>query len=168
MLSSMDEYPLHQTPEPIRFVGTSDRNFYDRYYFNLHNCNGEIFMIMGMGQYPNLAVQDAFAVVRRGHKHKVVRASRLLGDRADISVGPFRIEVIEGLKKVRFILERNEHGVEFDVRWQGAIPAHHETNQFVRQLGRITMNTSRFAQTGYWTGTLRVGDETFKVTPDRW
>jgi hypothetical protein len=168
MLSSMDEYPLHQTPEPIRFVGTSDRNFYDRYYFNLHNCNGEIFMIMGMGQYPNLAVQDAFAVVRRGHKHKVVRASRLMGDRADISVGPFRIEVIEGLKKVRFILERNEHGIEFDVRWQGAIPAHHETNQFVRQLGRITMNTSRFAQTGYWTGTLRVGDETFKVTPDSW
>ena len=104
MLSSMDEYPLHQTPEPIRFVGTSDRNFYDRYYFNLHNCSGDLFMVMGMGQYPNLAVQDAFAVVRRGRKHKVVRASRLLGDRADISVGPFRIEVIEGLKKVKDVL----------------------------------------------------------------
>lgn len=168
MLSSMDDYPLHQIPEPIRFVGTSDRNFYDRYYFNLHNCTGELFMIMGMGQYPNLAVQDAFAVVRRGRQHKVVRASRLMSDRADISVGPFRIEVIEGLKKVRCILEPNEHGIEFDVRWEGAIPAHQETNQFVRQIGRVTMNTSRFAQTGFWTGTLRVGDDTYQITPDHW
>jgi hypothetical protein len=59
----MDDYPLHQIPDTIRHVGTSDRNFYDRYYFNLHGSSDELFMVMGMGQYPNLAVQDAFAVV---------------------------------------------------------------------------------------------------------
>ena len=91
----MDDYPLHQIAETIRHVGSSDRNFYDRYYFNLHASSDELFMVMGLGQYPNLAVQDAFAVVRRGRKHRVVRASRQLGDRADISVGPFRVEVIE-------------------------------------------------------------------------
>ena len=32
MLSKGDEYPIHQTPEPIAFSGT-DRNFYDRYFF---------------------------------------------------------------------------------------------------------------------------------------
>ena len=31
MLSSMDDSPLHQITEVIRHVGTSDRNFYDRY-----------------------------------------------------------------------------------------------------------------------------------------
>ena len=36
MLSPLDDYPIHQIAEPIRHVGTSDRNFYDRYYFNLH------------------------------------------------------------------------------------------------------------------------------------
>ena len=97
MLSSMDDYPLHQIAEVIRHVGTSDRNFYDRYYFNLHNCSEEIFVVFGLGQYPTLGVQDAFLLVRHGDNHSVIRGSRALGDRADIAVGPMRIEVLEGL-----------------------------------------------------------------------
>ena len=65
-LSPMDEFLAHQTCETFDHVFTSDRNFYDRYYFNLHGSNDDLFMVMGMGQYPNLGVQDAFAVVRRG------------------------------------------------------------------------------------------------------
>lgn len=168
MLSSMDDTPLHQIADTIRHVGTSDRNFYDRYYFNLHHCSGEIFMVFGMGQYPNLGVQDAFTVVRRGRKHTVVRASRALGDRMDTSVGPFRIEVIAGLKKLRCILEPNEHGIACDLTWAGAIPAYQEPRMFIRRYGRVLFDTARFAQTGYWSGTLRIGDETFTVTPDRW
>ncbi|PZU14334.1 MAG: hypothetical protein DI591_12175, partial [Citromicrobium sp.] len=33
MLTKGDDYPVHQTAEPIAFAGT-DRNFYDRYFFN--------------------------------------------------------------------------------------------------------------------------------------
>ena len=66
MLSSWDDYPVHQIPEPIRYVGTSDRNFYDRYYFNMHGSSDELFLVFGLGQYPNLGVQDAFAGLRAG------------------------------------------------------------------------------------------------------
>jgi len=168
MLSSMDDYPLHQTADPIRIVSTSDRNFYDRYYFNMHSVRGDIFMVMGMGQYPNLEVQDAFALVRDRRKHRAVRASKILGDRANTSVGPIRIEVVEGLKKVRFIIEPNEHGIECDLLWEGAIPAIEEPRMFIRRHGRVLFDTCRFAQTGYWSGKLRVGDETYDVTPDHW
>ena len=167
-LSSMDDYPLHQTAEPIRNVATSDRNFYDRYYFNCHGCSDELFLIVGVGQYPNLGVQDAFACVRRGDKHRVVRASRELGDRMDTTVGPFRVEVIEGLKKVRVVLEPNEHGIAYDLTWEGAIPAFLEPRQFIRKYGRVYFDTMRFAQTGYWTGALEVGGERIDITPDRW
>ncbi len=34
MLSKFDDYPIHQTPEPIAHVASSDRNAYDRYWFN--------------------------------------------------------------------------------------------------------------------------------------
>jgi hypothetical protein len=168
MLSSMDDYPLHQIAEPIRFSGTSDRNFYDRYYFNLHGSSDELFLVMGFGQYPNLQVQDAFAVVRRGDKHVVVRASRELGDRMDTRTGPFRVEVIEPLKKLRAVLEPTEHGMSFDLVWTGAIPAFLEPRQYMRKYGRVLFDTQRFAQTGCWEGTLTVGGETFTVTPDRW
>ena len=33
MLTKADDFPLHQTPEPMAFAGT-DRNFYDRFFFN--------------------------------------------------------------------------------------------------------------------------------------
>lgn len=168
MLSSMDDYPLHQIADVMRHVYTSDRNFYDRYYFNLHASSDEMFMVMGMGQYPTLAVQDAFAVVRRGDKHHVVRGSRELGDRMDTSVGPFRIEVIKGLEQVRFILEESsEHPIAFDVTWEGAIPAYQEPRQYIRKQGRVLFDSVRFAQTGCWSGSLRVDGEEFRVSPDR-
>jgi hypothetical protein len=50
----------------------------------------------------------------------------------------------------------------------------HQTTTPVRYVassdrkGRVFFDTSRFAQTGCWEGTLRVGDEHFDVTPDRW
>lgn len=168
MLTPLDDYLVHQTPDTVDRVFSSDRNFYDRYYFNLHACDDELFMVMGLGQYPNLAVQDAFACVTRKGLHHVVRASRVMGDRMDTGVGPFRVEVIEGLKRVRFVLEPSEHSISCDLTWQGAIPAFLEPRQYIRKYGRVLMDTLRFAQTGYWTGTLQVGGETFAVTPDRW
>src|SRR5262249_62198335 len=115
-----------------------------------------------------LGVQAAFAVVRRGARHRVVRASRALADRRDTSVGPFRIEVLEPLRRLRFALDETEHGIAFDLVWQGSIPAHQEPRHFIRRHGRVLFDTSRFAQTGCWSGRLRVGDERFEVTPDCW
>jgi len=168
VLSSMDDYPLHQAAEPIRHVATSDRNFYDRYYFNLHGSSDELFMVMGMGQYPNLATQDAFAVVCADGMHRVVRASKELGDRMDTTVGPFRVEVLEPLRRVRFILEPTEHPIAFDLTWDGSIPAFEEPRHFVRRFGRVLFDTARFAQTGCWDGRLEVAGRSVEVTPDRW
>jgi hypothetical protein len=168
-LSPLDDYPVHQVAEVMRHPATSDRNFYDRYYFMLHGSDDDLMLITGLGQYPNLSVQDAYALVRRGSLHRVVRASRALGvDRMDLSVGPFRLEVLEGLKRVRFVLEPNEHGLSFDLTWTGAIPALLEERHYIRAFERVTFDTERFAQTGFWAGTLTIGDETVDVTGDRW
>ena len=66
MLGPMDEFPVHQVPQPIAWPGSVDRNFYDRSYFNAHDRTGDIFLITGIGYYPNLGVKDAFVLVRRG------------------------------------------------------------------------------------------------------
>jgi len=84
MLSPLDDYPVHQIAEPMRFVGTSDRNFYDRYYFQGHPRAGGLVLVAGLGTYPNRDVCDAFLAVVRDGTQRVVRASRQLGtDRAD-------------------------------------------------------------------------------------
>jgi hypothetical protein len=182
MLSPLDDYPIHQIPEPIRRVGTSDRNFYDRYYFNCMAIGDEPgsddtpFLIMGMGQYPNLGVADAFAVVVHEGIHRVVRASRALGlDRTNTTVGPFTITVLRGLEELWFRLDRAETdtgddtSLSFDLTWQGAQHPIEEPRHRDRDaVGRIFLDACRLAQTGGWTGTLRIGDRIWEVTPDRW
>jgi hypothetical protein len=168
-LSPLDDYPVHQIAQPIRYPATSDRNFYDRYYFNCHAGTDELMLIIGLGQYPNLGVTDAFALARHGTAHRVVRASRELGtDRMDTSVGPFRVEVIEGLRRLRVVLEPTGHGLEFDLTFEGAIPAQAEPRHFIRAHERVVFDSVRLAQTGRWTGYVRSGGQEFAVTPDRW
>jgi hypothetical protein len=165
----MDEFLAHQTSETFDHVHTSDRNFYDRFYFNCHPSSDELFLITGLGQYPNLGVTDAFVSISHGDQHTVVRASRELGsDRFDTSVGPLRVEVLEGLMKLRVVCEPNEWGVAFDMTFTGTVPAQEEPKTFQRQHGRVTSDVSRFAQVGTWQGTLEVAGRTYEVTPDRW
>ena len=96
-ISPADDLLAHQTAETFDSVFTSDRNFYDRYYFNMHPSSDELFLVTGMGQYPNLGVTDAFVSISHRDTLYVVRASRELGaNRLDTSVGPFRVEVVEG------------------------------------------------------------------------
>lgn len=170
MLSPLDDLPIHQVAEPIRRVGTSDRNFYDRYYFNCHPCSDELFLILGLGQYPNLGVTDAFALAVHGGEHRVVRASRELGiDRLDTSVGPFRIEVIEGLKTLRCTLEPTEHGLAYDLTWEGFTPPVEEPRHLDRSVtGRVFLDACRLAQLGSWSGWIDVDGQRFDVTPDHW
>ncbi len=88
MVSPLDEYPLHQVPLPVTWAGTSDRNFYDRCYFNAHDRTGEIFLITGLGYYPNLGTKDAFVLVRRGDEQTAVHLSDAIDDdRLDQRVG---------------------------------------------------------------------------------
>jgi hypothetical protein len=172
-LSPLDDYPVHQIAQVIRHVGTSDRNFYDRYYFNMHRRSDDLFCIFGLGQYPNLDVQDGFFCIRRlapdgSDVHRVVRASRALGgDRLDTTVGPIRIEVLEPLRRLRFVVEETD-GIAVDVTWTGSHPALLENPHFMRRHGRVTFDTQRLAQLGQWEGTLSVAGEDFAVTPDEW
>jgi hypothetical protein len=169
MLSPLDDYPYHQIAEPIRIPGTSDRGFYDRYYFNCFPITGELMMIFGLGQYPNLGVTDSFVQIVHNDHYRVLRASRELGiDRRDTTVGPLRVEIIEPLERLRFSTGENEHGIDIDIEWNGShVPVLEEPHR-IRQLGRLMFDTSRFAQLGTWTGSIKVGDKSFDVTPDKW
>ncbi len=164
-----DEYPLHQTPLSLGYVGSSDRNFYDRCYFNAHDRSGDVFLVTGLGVYPNLGVIDAYATVRVGDRQHTVRCSDALGsDRLHPRVGPYRVEVIEPLQQVRVVCDGGEGGVEFDLTWDGSFPAVMEQPHVMRTGARPILDASRFAQVGSWTGTLRAGDTEYAVTPDLW
>jgi hypothetical protein len=135
----------------------------------MHSSSDELFVIMGLGQYPNLGVTDAFITVSIGEEQHTVRSSRELGaDRLDTKVGPLSVEVIEGLKTLRIRCDENEWGVHADLVFNGTVEALEEPRTFSRSYGRVIQDVTRYAQVGTWEGTLTAAGRTFDVTPDVW
>lgn len=115
-LSPLDDFLVHQTPDPVRVMWTGDPRAYERYWVIMHDPAGEVIIATGGSFYPNLDRAEAYAIVNRGGRHTAVRSFRRIGaDRVDLSVGPIAPRVIRGLREWRFILEPNDHGIEYDL-----------------------------------------------------
>jgi hypothetical protein len=153
-LSRGDDYPIHQTPDPVAYSGT-DRNFYDRYFFNGYTPDGSSFFAVAFGVYPHLDVADAhFCVVRGGVQH-CLHASRRLGmERMELACGPVRIEIIEPLQQLRVIVKGE--GIAADITFTGrAFPI--EEPRFTWRIGpRTIMDYTRLTQNGHYEGWIEV------------
>ncbi|WP_324827479.1 hypothetical protein [Qipengyuania zhejiangensis] len=155
VLTRGDDFPIHQTPEPVAYSGT-DRNFYDRYFFNGYAPDGSGFFAAALGIYPHLDVIDAhFNVIRGGVQH-CIHATRQLGmERMDLSVGPIRIEVVQPLEQLRIVVDDFE-GISADITFSGrAFPI--EEPRFTHRIGpRAFMDYTRMTQNGRYDGWIEV------------
>ncbi len=163
MLTWGDDYPIHQTPEPVAFSG-SDRNFYDRYFFNGYTPDFSVFFAAALGVYPHLDVIDAaFCVLVDGKQHNVRASRRLNSERMKLDVGPIEVRVIEPLQKLGVRVGDNDGGVRADL----VFDAHHrpiEEPRFTRRNGtRMFMDYTRMTQNGAWSGDLSIGGEKLAV-----
>ena len=156
MLTKADDYPIHQLPEPIATSGT-DRNFYDRYFFNGYTANGDVFFAVAMGIYPHLNVMDAaFSLIVGGVQHNL-HASRLLAmERMDTKVGPISVEVIEPLKTLRVRVGDNPHGLKADLTFHARAKAVEEPRFTYRQGPRTIMDYTRLTQNGAYEGFVEI------------
>lgn len=168
MLGPLDEYPVHQLPQPIAWPGPSDRNFYDRSYFNAHDRTGGIFLISGIGYYPNLGVKDAFLLLRRGDVQTAVHLSDAIDtDRLNQHVNGYCVEVVQPLQKLRIIMDETE-GIGCDLSWEGLFPVVQEQRHLMRSGTKVTLDAQRFAQVGSWSGQLVIDGEEITVDPATW
>lgn len=167
--TALDEYPVHQLPLPMSRVDSGDRNFYDRCYLNAHDRTGRVFLVTGLGVYPNLGVIDAYAAVRLGDRQHVVRFSDALEERStEQRVGGYEIDVVEPLRELRVNCTSPDDSIEFDLTYTAAFPAVQEEPHLLFDGNRPTLNASRFAQAGSWRGELTVAGEKFPVDNDVW
>jgi hypothetical protein len=118
-LSPLDDYLIHQTPDPIRVMWTGDPRAYDRYWMMAHRADAELFIGAGGSFYPNLNRAEGYAIVNHQGRHTSVRAFRPLGvDRADLRLGPIAPEIVRGLRHWRFVLEDNAYGIRFELDFE--------------------------------------------------
>lgn len=176
MLNKFDEYPIHQTPEPIAHPATSDRNFYDRTWFNGYSDDGEYYFGIGMAVYPHRNILDcAFSVVRRdGRQYCFFASRRAPSERTEMVVGPFRMEILEPMKKTRVVLEDNESGLTCDIVFSARTAPIQEARQTLWDGARRSMDSTRFDLFGRWDGWVKdpegeiaVDGKTCRGTKDR-
>lgn len=154
-----DDYPIHQTPEPVAYAGT-DRNFYDRYFFNGYAADGDgsdLFFAAALGIYPHLNIADAaFCVMKDGRQINLHASRWLRMERMDLQVGPIRIAVIEPLQRLKLTVEAPEQAIRAEIVFEGrAFPI--EEPRFIRRNGpRTFMDYTRLTQNGRYSGWIEV------------
>lgn len=165
MLTKADDYPIHQTPDPIAFSG-SDRNFYDRYFFNGYSVDGEVFFGAALGVYPYLNIMDAAFAVRIGDQQYNLHASRHLNmERMDTEVGPIRVDVLEPLHRLRVTIAENEHEIAGELVFEGRHSPIEEPRTARRNGPRLVQDITRMTQLGRWSGWLKAGGREVRLEP---
>ncbi len=166
VLSSFDDFPVHQTSHPIVHTASTDLNHYDRYFFNGYTSDTRLYFAAALGLYPNRHVADAaFSVVVDGGTEAArqisVHASRRApGERAEANeVGPIRVEVIEPLRVLRLTIDAPEHGLRGDLTFDSR-SAPIEEPHFHHRVGlRVLLDYTRLTQFGTWSGWIEVDGE---------
>jgi hypothetical protein len=156
MLNKLDDYAIHQTVEPIAHPATTDRNVYDRSWFNGFSVDGEWYFGVAMGLYPHRGILDgAFSIVRKGGlQHCFFGSRRAPAERTDMTIGPLRITIEEPMRRTRVVLEPNDSGLSCDLVFSTRTAAIQESRQTLWNGPRKTMDTTRFDLFGRWSGTI--------------
>ena len=166
MLNNFDDYPIHQTAEPLAHPVSGDRNLYDRTWFNGYAEDGSCYFGIGMAIYPMRGVLDcAFSVVRpNGLQHCFYGSRRAPLERTDMSCGPMRIEVVEPMRKMRVILDDNDSGLRCDLTFSARTAPIEEAHQTLWRGARRMMDATRFDQFGFWDGDITTPEGQVSVT----
>jgi hypothetical protein len=167
VITKGDDYPLHQTPDPIAYTG-ANRNFYDRYFFNGYNRTGDVFFAAALGVYPYVNVMDAaFSVVIDGVQHNVYASKSMHMERLDTTVGPVSIEIIKPLEVLRVLCSDEANGIKADLTFTARTLAHEEP-RFTRRAGsQMAMDVTRMMQNGTWQGWIEVKGQRIEVSEYR-
>lgn len=168
MLNKLDDFPIHQTPEPLAHPATSDRNVYDRTWYNGYAPDASYFFGIGMSVYPHRGIMDcAFSVVQPDMRQHCFYGSRRAPDeRTDMQVGPFKLEVIEPMRRARVTLDDNESGITCDLTFSARTASIQEERQTLWSGTRRWMDATRFDQFGRWSGVINHPDGEIKVDSD--
>lgn len=167
MITSFDDYPIHQTWQPVAHPSSGDPSHYDRYFFNGYTRDGSLFFAVALGVYPNRHVVDSsVSIVRNGEQVNLHASARAPYDRMQCTtVGPISIEIVEPLRRHRIIVDSPEHGITADMEFTATSQPYEEPPFLALTGNRTTMHYTRLTQLGSWSGHITVDGERHDLSP---
>jgi hypothetical protein len=167
-LTDADDYLVHQTIRPMGSSGNGESNWFDRFYFNVHDRAGDFLALIGLGLYPNVGITDGYACIGTPGVQTNIRFARRTGpaERLIREIGPFSFRIIEPLAKWSLALKDVPNGVSLDLVAEGRLaPFNFEPIGVEHNEGGHT-RFAHFIQPMRYTGMITVEDRNYVV--DGW
>lgn len=171
-LIGLDERLNHQIVDTFASTATSDHSWTEKIWSAIVRKDGALAIDFGLGRYHNRGILDGWAGVSRGATQWTVRGNRELRDDPTVTtVGPLTYEIIEPLRKVRYVLERNSvQPIAYDITFTAEMPPFFEDRHKQRERDglRIGSDVIRYHQIGTPSGWVEIEGERIEVRPDEW
>jgi hypothetical protein len=164
MLSKFDDYPIHQTAEPVFHTASSDRFHYDRFWYNGHAQDGGFYFGVGLCRYPNLGILDgSLSLAIDGRQYAFHASCRASQEPTDLSIGPMELQILEPMGRHRLVIAANETGIECDLVFTPRTACIEEGRQTLRNERHVVMDATRLDQFGFWQGWIRYDGKELQV-----
>lgn len=168
MITSFDDYLIHQTPQALAHVGTTDSNAYDRYFLEGFIADGSLMFGGAFGLYPNRDVTDgAFSVSVEGTQYSLFASARAPTERGESRVGPLRIEILHPMRALRLLVDDHERGFFADLRFDASTGVIDEGRQTLTDGPRTSVDLTRYSQLGTWSGVIEVKGKRIELAGKR-
>ncbi|MBX9606253.1 MAG: hypothetical protein K2Y51_08510 [Gammaproteobacteria bacterium] len=157
MITTFDDYLIHQTPLALAHVGTTDSNAYDRYFLEGFVPDASLMFGGAFGLYPNRdAIDAAFSVSFEGTQYSLFTSGRAPIERGDTRVGPIKVEILEPMRRLRLSVEDAERGFHADLVFDAVTGVIDEGRQTMTDGPRTSVDLTRYSQLGQWSGEIEV------------
>jgi len=164
MLSKFDDYPIHQTAEPLFHTASSDRFVYDRYWYNAHARDGSFYFGVALCRYANLGILDgALSLAIDGRQYAFHASRRAPDEPTDLSIGPFELQILEPMGRHRLVIAPNDTGISCDLTFTPRTACIEEGRQTLRNSRHVVMDATRLDQFGFWSGWIRYDGRELRV-----
>ena len=164
MLSRFDDYPIHQTAEPLAHTASSDRCTYDRYWYNGHARDGSFYFGIALCRYPNLGILDcSLSLAVDSHQYAFHGSRRAPQEPTETEVGPFALHILEPMGRHRVVIVANDTGIECDLLFTPCTACIEEGRQTLRNERHLVMDATRLDQFGRWEGWIRYDGRQLQV-----
>jgi hypothetical protein len=167
VLIGHDEYPLHQITQSFAGVAGSDPQWNDGHYVCLSDADGAVSLTSNVRLYQNNDVLDGFVCVRHDGRQHNIRLSRRLRPQVDhFGVGPLRIEILEPMRAIRFVLEDNAFGIACDVVCRSTVLPYEDPVEITRIDGRLLSERATYELVGSCDGWVEVAGTRIELRLD--
>jgi hypothetical protein len=166
-LTAMDEYFVHQIPEPFPNVVTHHEHWRESLFFVAHSPHGQgDVIILTLAHFPARGVMDSLQLGRIDGEPTLAHHERPYGgDPHTMAVGPVEIDITEAFRSVRLhVDDAREAPVALDLTFSARTKAHGLRRGTMKAGHEIIWDQSHMVQSGWYDGTLVFHGEPREVT----